>query len=189
MDISMEGENLTGLNGDMLISGKDLTVYNIDIDEVLTRFKRTQNFNLVDISAFLLAGPAGAVITKASDYAILLNMDPSKQSTIREFMSSWKLNEGVIMAQDVALTTEKSRIALKGGVDFYKGEFKNLTLAVVDKNGCSLISQMISGSLTKPQLEPMKVANTILAPITNVLKLIAGVDCKPFYTGSLPHPY
>ncbi len=188
MDLFLKDEDLTKFNGDLLLRGKDITVHNIDIDEVLTRFQRTQSFNLVDLSAFLLAGPAGALVTKASDYAILLNVDPTKQSTIKEFMSAWKVNGGVVMAEDVALTTSKSRIALKGGVDLYKEEFVEFTLGVVDKNGCPLISQTITGSLSDPQLAQINAASTILAPVTNVFKLIAGVDCNPFYTGSLSHP-
>jgi hypothetical protein len=188
LDLRMEEEDLAKLNGDMLLGGKDLTVYNIDIDEVLTRFKRTQKFNLVDIGAFLLAGPAGTLVTKATDYAFLLDIDPNKQSTIREFVSSWRVNGGVVMADDVAFTTDKSRIALAGGVDLYKSEFLDFTLGVVDKKGCTLISQTISGSFSEPQLAQVNAASTILAPVTNVLKMIAGVDCKPFYTGSLAHP-
>jgi len=188
MDLRMDEEDLAKLDGDLLLAGKDLTVYNIDIDEVLTKFKRTQNFNLVDIGAFFLAGPAGILVTKASDYAVLLNIDPSKQSTIREFVSSWRVNGGVVMADDVAFTTDRSRIALTGGVDLYKSEFLDFTLGVVDKNGCSLISQTISGSFSEPQLEQVNAASTILAPVTNVLKTIVGVDCEPFYTGSLVHP-
>ena len=188
LDLRMEEEDLAKLNGDMLLGGKDLTVYNIDIDEVLTRFERTQKFNLVDIGAFLLAGPAGTLVTKATDYAFLLDIDPNKQSTIREFLSSWRVNGGVVMADDVAFTTDKSRIALAGGVDLYKSEFLDFTLGVVDKKGCTLISQTISGSFSEPQLAQVNAASTILAPVTNVLKMIAGVDCKPFYTGSLAHP-
>ncbi len=92
------------------------------------------------------------------------------------------------MADDVAFTTDKSRIALTGGVDLYKSEILDFTLGVVDKKGCSLISQTISGSFSEPQLAQVNAASTILAPVTNVLKMIAGVDCKPFYTGSLVHP-
>jgi uncharacterized protein involved in outer membrane biogenesis len=188
LDLRMDEEDLAKLNGEVLLGGKDLTVFNIDIDEVLTKFKRTQNFNLVDIGAFVLAGPAGTLATKATDYASLLNIDPTKQSTIREFLSSWRVNGGVVMADDVAFITDNSRIALTGGVDLYKSEILDFTLGVVDKKGCSLISQTISGSFSEPQLEQVNAASTIIAPVTNVLKMIAGVDCKPFYTGSLAHP-
>jgi len=96
MDMKFSNDNLANLNGEVNLNGKDLTIYNIDLDEVLTQFKRTQSFNLVDVGAFMLAGPAGALITKASDYAVLLNVDSTKQTTIREFMSSWEVNGGGI---------------------------------------------------------------------------------------------
>jgi len=188
LELKMDGEDLAKLDGAINLSGKDLTIYNIDIDEVLERFKRTQNFNLVDVGAFLLAGPAGALVTKASDYITLLNIDPTKQSKINDFMSSWKVADGRFMAEDVALTTAKSRIALKGGIDFNRQEFVDFTLAVVDKKGCPLISQTITGSIFSPKLQKINAVNTVLAPVTNVLKLITGTDCEPFYTGSVPHP-
>ncbi len=188
LDLKMEGEALTGLAGDIYVSGKDLTVYNIDIDEVLERFKRTQSFNLIDVGAFLLAGPAGTLVTKASDYAILLNVDKTKQSQIHHFVSSWQMTDGRLTAKDVALTTSKSRIALRGGIDFNRNEFAGFTVAVVDKKGCPLISQTITGSIFSPQLQKVNAVSTILAPVTNVLKLVTGADCEPFYTGSIPHP-
>jgi len=92
------------------------------------------------------------------------------------------------MADDVALTTDKSRIALSGGVNLLKKEFNNFTVAVLDKKGCSVISQTITGSLSQPEFSQINAASTILAPVTNILKSIGGVDCEPFYTGSLKHP-
>jgi hypothetical protein len=188
MDLKMTGEHLTGMEGGISVSGKDLTVYNLDIDELLKRFKRTQNFNLVDVGAFMIAGPAGTMITKASDYVFLLELDPSKKSRIHDFLSSWTIQNGRLMADDVALTTDQSRIALKGGIDFNRDEFEDFTIAVVDKNGCPLISQKITGSIFAPKLEKINVVSTVLAPVTNVLKKIGGLDCTPFYTGSVPPP-
>jgi AsmA protein len=187
LDIQLN-DDISQLNGSAILEGKDLIVHNFDIDEVLTRFKRTQSFNLVDLGAFMLAGPAGAVVTKASDYAILLNADPTKKSTIRELISSWKFINGQIIADDVAFTTRQSRIALNGGIDFITQEFIELTVGVVDKKGCPLLSQTVRGSLSDPQFDQINAVSTILAPVTNVLKLITGSDCDPFYTGSLVHP-
>jgi hypothetical protein len=185
--VLLEGD-LSKLNGELEISGEDLNVYGMDIDEFLTRFKRTQNFNLVDFSAFLLAGPAGALVTKATDYVLLLNLDPKKQSVIRHFISSWSVNSGRIMARDVAFTTDLSRMALSGGFDLTKLTFVDFTLAVVDKKGCALISQGIKGSFDNPEMTSVNAVGTVLAPVTNVLKLLAGSECKPFYKGSLAHP-
>jgi len=188
LDLKLDKEDLARLNGEIKLSGENITLYNIDIDDFLSRFKRTQNFNLIDISAFMLAGPAGALVTKASDYAILFNLDPTKQTLINKFVSKWKVEAGRFMADDVALTTAKSRIAIKGGLDLYRNEFVGFTLAVVDEKGCPVISQAILGKLDKPQLQKVDAVGTILAPVTNVLKLFTTTNCEPFDTGSVPHP-
>jgi hypothetical protein len=188
MDISLLDENLSKLNGELTISGRNLYIYGIDLDEFLTRYRRTQNFNLMDIGAFMLAGPAGTVLTKASDYAILLQLDPQKKSQIQQFLSSWSIESGRVIARDVALSTDKSRIAMKGGFDLIKSEFIDLTLAVVDEKGCALLSQGITGKFSDPQLSSVNMVGTILGPVTNILKLITGNQCEPFYTGELPPP-
>jgi hypothetical protein len=69
------------------------------------------------------------------------------------------------MAEDVALTTAKSRIALKGGVDFKRNEFVDFSIAVVDKKSCPLISQKISGSIFSPQLG--KMTNSVVYKMYN----------------------
>jgi len=188
MDVVLLEEDLRNLNGEMTISGQDLYVYGVDIDEFLTRYRRTQNFNLVDIGAFMLAGPVGTVITKASDYAILLQLDPEKKSHIPRFLSSWSIESGRIVSRDVAFSTDHSRIAMKGGFDLINSEFIDLTLAVVDEKGCALLSQGIYGNFADPQLTSVNVVGTILGPVTNILKLITGNQCEPFYTGKLPPP-
>ncbi|MEE9572230.1 MAG: hypothetical protein V3W20_04210, partial [Candidatus Neomarinimicrobiota bacterium] len=62
------------------------------------------------------------------------------------------------------------------------------TIALLNKNGCSIFSQDVFGSLSEPQTGEIKVVGTILAPVTNLWDDIWGNDCDVFYNGSVKHP-
>ncbi|MCK5464682.1 MAG: AsmA family protein, partial [Bacteroidales bacterium] len=94
MDLSLEGrdkeELLSSLNGELNLYGENLLLYGIDLDEVIKKFKRSQNFNLVDLGAVMFAGPAGLALTKGSNYAAMLAMNYGDTSHVTEIVSDWK---------------------------------------------------------------------------------------------------
>jgi AsmA protein len=59
------------LNGNLSLNGENLMLDNIDIDALIMKNERSRNFNLVDLAAFLLAGPIGPVLTKSYNFARL----------------------------------------------------------------------------------------------------------------------
>jgi len=174
--------------GNVLIEGKDLVLYGFDLDEILTNYKKSQNFRLTDVGAFFLIGPFGAVITKGADFARINNINPEDTTFLTRLYSSWTLANEIITAEDVALTTRKSRLALTGGVNMGQEEFDTLTVAVVDDRGCSLMSQSVYGSFKDPQLGDINVVGTLFGAVINVFKLVAGNRCEPFYNGTVEHP-
>ena len=179
---------LESMTGTVTLNGDSLVIYNIDIDKLLAQFEKSQNFNLIDVSAVFLAGPAGAMVTKATDFAGLLVLDSGEQTIVPRLISKWRVQSGVARAKDVAFTTGKSRIALTGGLDLYNEQYLTLTAAVVDGKGCSLLSQTIDGKYDAPEFGDLNAVGKLLAPVINVFKVITRQDCEPFYTGSLPHP-
>jgi hypothetical protein len=102
-------------------------------------------------------------------------------------VSHWELNDGVFIIKDAAFTTNENRIAAKGLIDFSQDSL-NLTIALLNKYGCSVFSQNLYGNLDSPALGKVKVVGTILAPVTNLVDDILGNDCVPFYNGSVNHP-
>ncbi|NOR14320.1 MAG: AsmA family protein, partial [Candidatus Aminicenantes bacterium] len=192
IDLTAVGNDTAALNkslaGKVALNGYELTLHGIDIDDILAKFKKSQQFNLVDLGAFMMAGPVGAVVTKGFSFAALLNLDPDAESSIPRFTSQWELKGGVAEASDVALVTLKSRVALKGGIDLAQKRFNEFTLAVVDKKGCVLVSQSLNGPFTEPEMSGISAVEALLAPIFNIFKVVAFGDCPRFYTGSLEHP-
>jgi len=188
MDISGEGSELKGivsnLNGKINLSGKNLIFYGVDADKVIEEFQRSQNFNLVDAGALLLAGPVGLVVTKGTDFAKIFIMSQGKSSQIKEFVSNWKVTNGSFLAEDVALSTLKNKVAAKGWIDISTDSLE-VSFAVINDNGCSIFQQDVFGDLNKPTLGKVKVVSTLLAPVTNLYKEIMNVNCQAFYNGSL----
>ncbi len=178
---------VSNMNGTINLSGKNLFLNGFDADEIIQDFKRSQNFNLIDLGAVLLAGPVGIAVTKGSDFARLLVFNSGKSTNINELVSNWSVSNGIFEIQDAAFTTNTNRIALSGFIGFSNQNI-DLTIALLDKSGCSVFSQQVYGNLDEPTMGKVKVVGTVLAPVTNLVDDVTGKDCVVFYKGSVTHP-
>jgi AsmA protein len=191
MDIAMNGNNwdemVSTMKGHLNLTGKNLLMYGMDADKVIAEFQRSQNFNLVDAGAVLLAGPVGLAITKGTDFAKILITNPGQSSHITQLVSNWNVKDGLLMLEDVALSTNKNRLAAKGWINVVNDSL-NISFAVVDDNGCSIFTQDVYGDLNKPTLGKVKVVSALLAPVTNLYNSIMSVNCQVFYNGLVKPP-
>lgn len=178
---------VSNLNGSINLSGENLVLQGLDADEVIEKFKRSQNFNFIDLGAVLLAGPVGIAVTKGSDFARILVLNSGKTTRMTKLVSNWKVDNGNFTIEDAAFTTNKNRIALTGLIGFSKKNL-DLTIALLNEFGCSVFSQQIYGNLDNPTIGKIKVAGTVLAPVTNLVDDVLGKDCDVFYQGSVEHP-
>ncbi len=180
------------LGGTIALSGENLVLNGLDIDALIPKYERSQNFNLVDIGAFYLAGPFGPALTKSYNFADLYKESRGGKGTIKKLVSIWKIRDGVAEASDVALASKKYRVALKGGVNFVSGQLVDVTVAVIEKRGCAVYSQKVSGPFRKPKFEKVSIFQSIAGPVLNVFedvwKLIRGGKCTVFYSGSVADP-
>lgn len=180
------------LNGNLSLNGENLMLYNIDIDALIMKYERSQNFNLVDVGAFLLAGPFGPMLTKGYNFASLYEESQGGKGIIRKLVSVWKVKNGIAEARDVALATKKQRIAMKGGLNFINEQFVDVTVAALDKRGCTVYSEKVHGPFNKPQIEKKSIfksiAGSILNPLEDAWKFIQGEECTVFYSGSVAQP-
>jgi AsmA protein len=97
----------------------------------------------------LLCRALGLVLTRGYSFASLLQ-ESRTASEIRTLVSEWKVERGVAHAQDVAMATKANRIALQGGLDFVGDRFDEVTLAVIDAQGCAKVKQKIHGTFQNP---------------------------------------
>jgi AsmA protein len=98
----------------------------------------------------------------------------------------------VAQAQDVAMATNENRIALIGKLDFVNEQFDDMTMALVDAQGCAKVRQKIRGSFQKPVVEKPSVFKSLAGPALKLLKkgrdLFPGGECEVFYAGSVAPP-
>lgn len=194
VDLESSGENLADLRrnvaGTAKLDGDSLEFRGIDIDNALTKYERSQKFNLVDLGAVVLVGPLGIVATKGSDFVTLATIDVNnkKSTSIGQLVANWNLENQVLTTTDVAFSTRKNRIAFQGAIDFSRDSIAGLRIAVVDEKGCSLMDQQVYGRFDAIKTGKLNIARTIFGPVINFVDAIAGKDCKPFYTGKVKDP-
>ena len=177
-------------DGEVSLRGRDLTITGVDLDRVFSRYEASQNFNLVDVGAFFIAGPFAPLVTKGYNFASLFR-GTGGSSRIRALVSDWKVERGIARAADVAMATDKHRVALRGNLDFPDERFDDVTIAVIDGKGCVTARQKIRGSFRKPEVEKVHVIQSVAGPVlrlfTQAGRIFRG-KCKPFYSGSLEPP-
>jgi uncharacterized protein involved in outer membrane biogenesis len=177
--------------GSISIAAAELTIAGYDLDDELDGYAATQRFNLVDAGAVLLAGPFGLVASRGYAFSGLLE-GSSGSTRIVELVSNWTVEGGIAQARDVAFRTPGNRLALAGGLDFTRYRFQELQVAVVDRDGCAIVEQTISGPFRAPELKQPNFLLTVAGPLIDLLKrgmkAVAGRECEAFYSGSVAHP-
>lgn len=175
------------INGDVYLKGDDLILYGLDTDKFIKNLKRSQNFNLVDLAAVVVTGPYALLVTKGSDYARIFLSNSGEVTHIQSIVSDWEVINGRLTAADVAFSTPINRLAAKGWMDINTDSL-NLEIAVLNNLGCSAMSQELLGTLKKPELGELQVVESLIAPVTNLVKNVRGIQCNPFYEGKVKHP-
>jgi AsmA family/AsmA-like C-terminal region len=193
-NLSMKGktsdEMVRSADGEASLHAHDLTLEIGDIDKEPSRYESSQSFNLVDVGAFFFAGPLGVAITKGYNFASIFQSSGGS-SQIRTLVSKWNIEHGVAQAKDVAMATKENRIALKGGLDFVDGRFREVTVALIDAQGCARVQQKIRGSFSKPEVERPSILTSLTGPARKLLrhaKSLFGEHCDVFYAGSVAPP-
>jgi uncharacterized protein involved in outer membrane biogenesis len=183
-------EMVRSAGGEAFLRADDLTLEIGDIDKQLSRYESSQSFNLVDVGALFFAGPLGLAVTKGYNFASIFQSSVGT-SQIRTLVSKWNVERGVAQAKDVAMATKENRIALKGGLDFVKGRYKEVTVALIDAQGCPRMEQKIRGSFSKPEVEKPTILASLAGPASKLFGTVKGLfgwHCDVFYTGSVRPP-
>jgi uncharacterized protein involved in outer membrane biogenesis len=192
--LSMRGKTAIEMkrtaDGEVSLRGENLTLEGVDLDKVFNRYEASQNFNLIDVGAFFIAGPFAPLVTKGYNFANLFR-GAGGSSRIRTLVSHWKVERGVALAKDVAMATKQHRVALIGSLDFPNERFNDVTIAVLDGKGCVKVRQKIRGPFNKPEVEKANVVQTVAGPVLTLFRQagkLLGKKCEVFYTGSVAPP-
>lgn len=186
-------QTLETLAGTFKMSGTDLVQRGFDLDRTIENFRKSRNIGLLDIGAYVVAGPVGALVNKGVDVANLVwAASREDRQTIAKLVFNWSLEKGVARTEDVALRTDENRLALNGAVDLVRGRYDGMTLGLLDARGCAELTEKISGPLTDPTVEKVGMLSTLAGPLVGTLKkgwqIIDPGECQPFYQGVVDHP-
>ena len=174
-------------------------MYTMDLDKALSSYETSQEFNLVDLGTFFVAGPiigtialtVSTVALKAYRYGDLYNQTQGGQGVITQFISHWQIKDGVANATDCALATHHNRVALKGRLDLVNKRYDTVTVALLDDKGCAKFTQNLVGPFDSPQIGAVSAVTSLGSQFSDLYrksKRFIGVKCKIFYSGAVRQP-
>lgn len=175
------------LEADFTLEGRDVKIYGIDLDDVIEKFKKSQKFNLADVGAVMFAGPAGLAVTKGADFARIAFSKAGDSTQVKHFLAEWKIDNGVLTAVDVALSTKSNLVSTDGWYDVQTDSL-DFKISVLDKRGCDLVGQRVYGKALDPEYGKVKILKTFLGPVTNFFRNIGIAKCDAIYAGKVAHP-
>lgn len=190
----MTSSDLTkNLSGTLSVKGRRITYSHLDLDRIIEEYEDTQNFGFLDIGSFLIMGPFGPLLTRAYENVDTAVAFRKGKSLIKILNSDWKISKGIATSRDVAFSTSKNRIAVKGNINLVTKRFHNLTAALIDKEGCIKYSQTINGPIHDPEtIKASFVGKHIVGPFRQLFiktkKFLLQNKCEVFYKGAVPHP-
>lgn len=170
-----------------VLEGRNLKIYGMDLDNVIEKFKRSQEFNLADVSAVMFAGPAGLAVTKGTDFARLAFAKAGDSTQVKHFLADWRMEKGLLSAHDVALSTNKNLVSTSGWYNV-RNDSLDFKINILDKRGCELVSQQIYGDAKDPEYGKVKLLKTFLGPVNNFFRNMGIAKCDTLYMGKVEHP-
>jgi hypothetical protein len=183
---------IKGLDGTLSLRGDNLITYTVDIDKALSSYEASQTFNLVDVGAFFIAGPLGSAALKGYRYGDVYYQTQGGRGTIKQFVSQWKIKDGVAEATDCALATHHYRVALKGKLNLVNERYDNVIVALLDDKGCAQLKQSITGSFGTPKVGVVSAVESLADPILHLYgkakRFVQGGKCEVFYNGAVEQP-
>ncbi|HEX7504753.1 MAG TPA: hypothetical protein VF336_05765, partial [Syntrophales bacterium] len=183
---------MSGMEGTFSLRGDQLVIYTMDLDKALSSYETSQEFNLVDIGAFFIVGPLSTFAIKGYRYWDVYNHTQGGRGAITQFISSWKIKDGVADATDCALSTQHNRVALKGKLNLVSEQYDDVTVAILDDKGCAKFEQGVSGPFGSPRIGAVSAAQSLVGPVIDLFKKAARFiqrgKCEVFYNGSVRQP-
>ncbi len=191
-----EEDIYSSLNGQILLTNKEpVQLVNLNVNKVLERFLESQEFGLLDIGGFVLAGPAGLLLSQGvSMQGVLSNLGADEGNTMfGQVHVDMMIENGVLKTRDVAASTQYYRFAFDGNIDLSIKAFNEFEFMILNEEGCKEYSQTLNGSLSSPEIETFRTAfDAVTGSVVGLLKtgvgLLTGGYCDSVYDGKVAHP-
>lgn len=185
------------LDGDVVFDGKNIGLKGYDIDKILTGFDDTQSIGFTDVGSFLVAGPLGFLLSNSVEGAKAYEGMKGGSTAIKHAHVNIDIAKQIAVLKDIALATNKNRMAVKGKANISTEKFLGVSFGVLDEKGCTKYEQTIQGSFSKPKIKVDEATvNTVVNMASSLLGKVSDMgavkkkqeDCKVFYSGVVEHP-
>jgi len=167
------------LGGFVFVSGENIVLKGYEIDKIISSFTEPKSTQLIGF----ITGKSGM---------------EGGESLLKHVVIKSDIGYSEAKLSDVALSSEKYRIAAKGALQIVEEKFLDLKVAILDTKGCASFEQTIVGTFKKPAL---KVDEATINTIANAALSLLGKskkttqeqpktdeNCAPFYEGLVKHP-
>lgn len=149
--------NLENKSGSTQLTARDVEIQGIDIDQSIKSIKDMLGLNLYAMGESLFKKRYSK------------NDDINLSTQVQHIELDVEITPTLIISKDVALATTKSRFAVNAKLN-RDGEIKSFEVAILDPQGCAVLTQKLQGNITSPSLVDTKVAKVVLSGVaTNVV--------------------
>lgn len=168
------------LSGFVHLAGENVTLKGYDFDAIVSSVQDPKNTNLVQLFSGTLGHANGT------------------SSLLEHVVAKTDIGYSEASLSDVALSSAKHRVALKGALQIVDEKFLDVKVGVLNAKGCATFEQTITGKFKKPVL---KIDENTINTIANVALSLVGKakktpteqakndeNCTPFYEGMVKHP-
>jgi AsmA protein len=187
--------------GAVELDGQNVGIKGYDIDKIVKSYKRLKSGDLEKTGASFLSSALDNVSKGKGAF------DDLKGGTtaIEHLHVRLDIAKGVATLSDVAIATLNNRVAVKGGINIVDKSLKDIRVAILDKEGCVVYSQGISGTLSSPTAKSLASKEAVtVEQVQEVVDMVSSLfgkskkeqktqnktseKCKIFYTGVVKHP-
>jgi hypothetical protein len=191
LNITTPNEALSSLSGDVKLASEGIQLHGLNLNSILSGLEDSEKVSLLDVGSFLVTGPLGLIANQVANLGHAGLNTQGGETQISHLVVDSTIKHGVLQTKDVALSTDKFRIAFDGDIDLKEMAFKDLQFSMLDEEHCATVQQTLNGKIDAPEGVGGKLASTtVIKPFTNILnqagKLIS--TCEPVYSGAVKHP-
>lgn len=194
-------ELLEGLaNGDMKLSFLlgDATVIKSTLGGFIQLFAENVKLKGYDIDKMADMVSGASKETQGINLATLGEAKKDESSVLKQLHTKLDFGYSEVKLSDVALSTDKHRVALKGALQIVEEKILGVSIGLLDAKGCATFEQTLIGTFSKPTLKldekaVKALANTALSLLNKSKgqpkeEKAQDENCKPFYEGVVKHP-
>ena len=182
------------LQSELSLDSRSLALQGLNLDALFQGFVDSQETSLTDAGTFLLGGPLTLFTSRLTSLTRGARSGLKGRSQIEHFNAKIRMQGPEVEIREAAIAMQKHRAAFEGKLNLETQKFNNLTLAVLDHQGCARVSENFNGSFHAPVgAISRSLVGALVNPFLDVAmatsQIITGNNkCKPFYRGPVAHP-